>query len=140
MQFLLVVFLKCLYIVDDVVGIPGVVKIHAHQLDALLMYSVSMIFCRHSIFSCSHVLVFVVSPKFLTCQACEGVGDVVGVEAPHGGVAQVIFHGIQVVEVGLQVREHQDRGEEEDGEGQVEVEREVEENQRQQHMCDMRMT
>ena len=45
-----------------------------------------------------------------------------------------------VVEVGLQVREHQDRGEEEDGEGQVEVKREVEENQRQQHMCDMRMT
>ena len=71
---------------------------------------------------------------------CEGVDDVVGVEAPIGGVAQVIFHGVQVEEVGLQVREHQDRGEEEDGEGQVEVEREVEENQRQQHMCDMRMT
>ena len=74
---------------------------------------------------------------------CEGVGDVVGdvvgVEAPLGGVAQVIFHGVRVVEVGLQVREHQDRGEEEDGEGQVEVEREVEENQRQQHMCDMRI-
>ena len=59
-------------------------------------------------------------------------GDVVGVEAPLGGVAQVIVHGVRVVEVGLQVREHQDRG---DGEGQVEVEREVEENQRQQHMC-----
>ena len=58
-----------------------------------------------------------------------------GDEAPLGGVAQVIFHGVQVVEVGLQVREHQDRREEEDGEGQVEVEREVEENQRQQHMC-----
>ena len=68
------------------------------------------------------------------------MGDVVGVEAPLGGVAQVIFHGVQVVEVGLQAREHQDRGEEEDGEGQVEVEREVEKNQRQQHMCDMRMT
>ena len=71
---------------------------------------------------------------------CEGVGDVVGVEALLGGVAQVIFHGDRVVEVSLQVREHQDKGEEEDGEGQVEVEREVEENQRQQHMCDMRMT
>ena len=58
---------------------------------------------------------------------CEGEGDVVGVEAPLGGVAQVIFHGVQVVEVGLQVRVHQDRGVEEDGEGQVEVEREVEE-------------
>ena len=55
------------------------------------------------------------------------MGDVVGVEAPLGAVAQVIFHGVQVVEVGLQVRVHQDRGEEEDGEGQVEVEREVEE-------------
>ena len=40
----------------------------------------------------------------------------------------------------MQVMEHQDRGEEEDGERQVEVEREVEENQRQRHMCDMRMT
>ena len=58
---------------------------------------------------------------------CEGVGDVVGVEALLGGVAQVIFHGVQVVEVGVQVMVHQDRGVEEDGEGQVEVEREVEE-------------
>ena len=68
---------------------------------------------------------------------CEGVGDAVGVEAPLGGVAQVIFHGVQVVKVGLQVRVHQDRGEEEDGEGQVEVEREVEGNQRERHMYDM---
>ena len=37
---------------------------------------------------------------------CEGEGDVVGVEAPLGGVAQVIFHGVQVVEVGVQVRVH----------------------------------
>ena len=55
---------------------------------------------------------------------CEGLDDVVGVKAPLGGVAQVIFHGVQVVEVGVQVRVHQDRGVEEDGEGQVEVERE----------------
>ena len=68
---------------------------------------------------------------------CEGVGDVVGVKAPLGGVAQVIFHGVQVVEVGVQVRVHQDRGEEEDGEGQVEVEREVGEDQGEPHMCDM---
>ena len=60
-------------------------------------------------------------------RSCEGVGDVVGVEAPLGEVAQVIFHGVQVVEVGVQVRVHQDRGVEEDGEGQVEVEREVDE-------------
>ena len=60
----------------------------------------------------------------LIVQTCEGEGDVVGVEAPLGGVAQVIFHGVQVVEVGVQVRVHQDRGVEEDGEGQVEVERE----------------
>ena len=42
-------------------------------------------------------------------------------------MAQVIFHEVQVVEVGVQVRVHQDRGVEEDGEGQVEVEREVRE-------------
>ena len=55
---------------------------------------------------------------------CEGVGDVVGVATPLGGVAQVIFHGVKVVEVGVVLRVHQDRKEEEDGEGQVEVERE----------------
>ena len=85
------------------------------------------------VFVCSRVRPFV---RWLVVQ-CEGVGDVVGVEAPLGGVAQVIFHGVQVVEVGLQVRVHEDRGEEEDREGQVEVEREVEENQRQRHMCNM---
>ena len=52
-------------------------------------------------------------------------------------MAQVIFHGVQVVEVGVQVRVHQDRGEEEDGEVQVEVERDVGEDQREPHMCDM---
>ena len=61
--------------------------------------------------------------------SCEGEGDVVGVVATLGGVAQVIFHGVQVVEVGVQVRVHEEGEKEEDGEGQVEVEREVEENQ-----------
>ena len=65
------------------------------------------------------------------------MGDVVGVEAPLGGVAQVIFHGIQVAEVGVQVRVHQDRGVEEDVEGQVEVEREVGEDEGEPHMCNM---
>ena len=71
---------------------------------------------------------------------CEGVGDIVGVEAPFGGVAQVIFHGVPVVEVVVQVRVHQDRGLEEDGERQVVVEREVGEDQGERHMCNMRMT
>ena len=35
-----------------------------------------------------------------------------------------MLHGIQVVEVGVQLRVHQDGEVEEDGEGQVEVERE----------------
>ena len=51
------------------------------------------------------------------------MGDVVGVVTPLGGVAQVIFHGVKVVEAGVVPRVHQDRGEE-DGERQVEVERE----------------
>ena len=41
---------------------------------------------------------------------CDGTDDVVGVKAPLRGVAQVVFHGVQVVEVGVQVRVHQDRG------------------------------
>ena len=49
---------------------------------------------------------------------------------------QVVFHGVQVVEVGVQVRVHQDRGVEEDGEGQVEVEREEDEDQGETHMDD----
>ena len=55
---------------------------------------------------------------------CEGDGDVVGVVARLRGVAQVVLHGVQVVEVGVRLMVHQDRGVEEDGEGQVEVERE----------------
>ena len=55
---------------------------------------------------------------------CEGDGDVVGVVTPLRGVAQVVLHGVQVVEVGVRLRVHQDRGVEEDGEGQVEAERE----------------
>ena len=87
-----------------------------HGLDILSMW---MLFFS---LLCATASAFHHSPRLATC---EGVDDVVGVEAPLGGVAQVIFHGVQVVEVSLQVREHQDRGEEEDGdEGQVEVERE----------------
>ena len=55
---------------------------------------------------------------------CEGDGGVIGVKALLRGVVQVVFHGVQVVEAGVQLRVHQDRGLEEDGEGQVEVERE----------------
>ena len=40
------------------------------------------------------------------------------------GVTQVVLHGIQVVEVGVRLRVHQDGEVEEDGEGQVEVESE----------------
>ena len=79
---------------------------------------------------CSETKILISTPYL----PCEGVGDVVGVVTPLGGVAQVIFHGVKVVEVGVVLRVHQDRGEEEDGEGQVEVEREegeVKEN----HTC-----
>ena len=39
-------------------------------------------------------------------------------------MAQVVFHGVKVVEVGVVLRVHQDRRVEEDGEGQFEVEKE----------------
>ena len=52
---------------------------------------------------------------------CEGDGDVVASLLPF---AQVVLHGVQVVEVGVRLRVHQDGEVEEDGEGQVEVERE----------------
>ena len=55
---------------------------------------------------------------------CEREGVVVGDEAPLGGVAQVIGHGVKVdgVEVGV----HGEEGREEDGEVREEVKGEVE--------------
>ena len=52
-----------------------------------------------------------------------------GDEAPLGGVAQVVLHGVRVVEVSLEVREHDEGEKEKYGEVQVEVKGEVEENQ-----------
>ena len=70
-----------------------------------------------------------VGDRFVGLITCEGIDDVVGVKVPLRRVAQVVFHGVQVVEVDVQVRVHQDRGVEEDGEGHVEVEREAGEDQ-----------
>ena len=36
----------------------------------------------------------------------EGTGDVVGVVTPLRGVAQVVLHGVQVVEVGVRLWVH----------------------------------
>ena len=46
---------------------------------------------------------------------------VIGDEALLGGVAQVVLHGVRVVEVSLQVREHEEGEKAKDGEEQVEV-------------------
>ena len=50
---------------------------------------------------------------------------------------RLFFHGVQVVEVGVQSRVHEEGEKEEDGEVQGEIEREVEENQGRRHMYDM---
>ena len=50
--------------------------------------------------------------------------DVVGVVTPLRGVAQVVLHGDQVVELSVLLGVHQEGELEEDGEGQVEVKRE----------------
>ena len=50
--------------------------------------------------------------------------DVVGVVTPLRGVAQVVLHGDQVVELSVLLEVHQEGEVEEDGEGQVEVESE----------------
>ena len=51
---------------------------------------------------------------------CEWESDVRGDEAPLGGVAQVVRHGVKIVGV------HGEEGKEKDGEVQVEVKGEVE--------------
>ena len=60
---------------------------------------------------------------------CEREGVVVGDEAPLGGVAQVISHGVKVVGV------HGEEGKEKDEKVRVEVKGEVEENLGQPLMC-----
>ena len=55
---------------------------------------------------------------------CGREGVVVGDEAPVGGVAQVIGHGVKVI--GVEVGVHGEEGREEDEEVQVEVKGEVE--------------
>ena len=50
--------------------------------------------------------------------------DVIGVVTPLRGVAQVVLHGDQVVELSVLLGVHQEGEVEEDGEGQVEVESE----------------
>ena len=55
---------------------------------------------------------------------CEREGVVVGDEAPLGGVAQVIGHGVKVI--GVEVGVHGEEGREKDGEVQGEVKGEVE--------------
>ena len=46
----------------------------------------------------------IVEDRVVGLITCEGTDDVVGVKAPLRGVAQVVFHGVQVVEVGVQGR------------------------------------
>ena len=55
--------------------------------------------------------------------SCEGGVDVVGVVTPLGGVAQVVFHGVKVVEVSVLLGVHEEGELEEDGEDQVEAEK-----------------
>ena len=69
-------------------------------------------------FSCVHLRVSLCRP------ICEGGVDVVGVVTLLRGVAQVVLHGDQVVELSVLLGVHQEGEVEEDGEGQVEVERE----------------
>ena len=80
------------------------------------------------------------APRIAQLECVRGEGDVVGVVAPIGGVAQVIFHGSPGCR-GRVCRSECIKTEErkKTGKDRVEVEREVEENQGQQHMCDMWM-
>ena len=55
---------------------------------------------------------------------CEREGVVVGDEAPLGGVAQVVSHGVKVI--GAEVGVHGEEGKEKNEEVRVEVKGEVE--------------
>ena len=71
---------------------------------------------------------------------CEGDRDVVGVVTPLRGGAQVVLHGVQVVELSVLLGVHEEGEVEEDGEGQVEVEREEGEVKEKRTWMTMRMT
>ena len=68
---------------------------------------------------------------------CEGMRIVKGDEAPIGGMAQVVLHEIPVVEVNLQIKEHEEGEREKDGEVQVEIKGEVEDKQRKTLIMEM---
>ena len=69
---------------------------------------------------------------------CAGDGDVVGVLTPLRGGAQVVLHGVQVLELSVLLGVHQEGEVEEYGEGQVEVERkESEVRERERRSCVM---
>ena len=70
---------------------------------------------------------------------CEGDGDVVGVVTPLRGVAQVVLHGVQVVELSVLLGVHEEGEVEEDGEGQVKVEKEESEVREKRIWMTMRM-
>ena len=70
---------------------------------------------------------------------CEGGVDVVGVVTPLRGVAQVVLHGDQVVEISVLLGVHEKGEVEEDGEDQVEVEREEGEVKEKRSWMTMRM-
>ena len=72
-------------------------------------------------------------------RTCEGGVDVVGVVTPLRGGAQVVLHGVQVVELSVLLGVHQEGEVEEDGEGQVEVEREEGEVKEKRTWMTMRM-
>ena len=55
---------------------------------------------------------------------CEGDRGVRGVVTPLRGDAQVVLHGVQVVELSVLLGVHEEGEMEEDGEDQVEVEKE----------------
>ena len=71
----------------------------------------------------------VVELRVVELITCEGVHVVKSDEAPLGGVAQVILHGVRVVEIGV----NEEREKEKDGEVQVEVERDRRESRRNAH-------
>ena len=70
---------------------------------------------------------------------CEGGVDVVGVDTPLRGGAQVVLHGDQVVELSVLLGVHEKGEVEKDGEGQVEVEREEGEVKEKRTWMTMRM-
>ena len=104
--------------------VPVHIALQAHPKSSKLYHLHDFIDLWHDATICSTPVVAHNGHETTSSMLCVVEDLVVGDEAPVGGVAQVIGHGVKVI--GVEVGVHGEEGREKDGEVQEEVKGEVE--------------